>query len=363
MKARARSVDLARWCGGAWLVAALQGCAAPPPVPLRVGVTTLASPALGAPDGDGFVAPMVRSPDGAMCGWLDLPYAQVDGANPAAQSLDLIAPSSVIGEAGPPVRGLPLVLFVHGGGWQTGEKRGAIERRAPAFCGAGFLLASINYRLAPEWKHPAQVRDTAAAICWLHDHARAFGGDPDALFVMGHSAGAHLAALASVDPRWLGEHERALSLIRGQILIDGSAYDVIDRSDDRPGAVEMMKPVFGDDVDQWADASPVNHVAAGNGIPPALLLVAGRNPDSGNATKKLADALKAAGVRAETAIFPNKTHGSIARELGAPGDPPTLWILDFVAEMSGRPRLNPPPGRVAPKPVDAAPPQAKAETR
>jgi acetyl esterase/lipase len=235
-------------------------------------------------------------------------------------------------------------MFVHGGGWQTGEKRGAIERRAPAFCGAGYILASINYRLAPDWMHPAQVRDTAAALCFLHDHAAAFGGDPDALFVMGHSAGAHLAALAAIDARWLGEHGRALSLVRGQILIDGSAYDVIGRSDDRPGAFEMMKPVFGDDLAAWADASPVNHVAEGRGTPPALLLVAGRNPDSGPAAQALAEKLKAAAVRAQVIRFPNKTHGSIARELGAPGDPPTAWILDFVAEMSGRPRPPPPPG-------------------
>ncbi|MSR46277.1 MAG: alpha/beta hydrolase [Planctomycetes bacterium] len=337
--------------GGALLLAlGIAACSAPP-VPLAGGVATLAATPLPPPAADGFVAPMIRDPSGTLCGWLDVRYSETEGVEPKSQALDLIAPVTVIGEQGAPVRGLPIVLFVHGGSWQKGEKRGSVERRAPAFGGAGVIYASMNYRLAPDWMHPAQVRDVAAALAWLHDHARAFGGDPDALFVMGHSAGAHLAALVSVDERWLGEHRRPLSMLRGAILMDGSAYDVIGRGDDRPGAAEFMKPVFGEDITTWADASPVNHVAPDKGIPPCLLLVAGRNPDSGAAAKNLADKLTAAGARADVVLFPNKTHVSITRELGAPGDVPTAWILDFVAEVSGRPRPNPPPGKAEPPPI------------
>lgn len=321
------------------IVALPLGCAAPPPVPLAQGVTTLAvTPPLAPPAADGFVPPMVRDPSGSMVGWLDLRYAASEGVAPAEQSLDLIAPATVERERGSAARGLPIVVFVHGGGWQRGEKRGFLERRAPAFTGAGFLLATINYRLAPAATHPAQIRDTAAALAWLRQHAAQFGGDPDALFVMGHSAGAHLAALVSVDPRWLGEHDLPLSALRGALLLDGASYDVVGRAGDVEGADEHIAAVFGSDPAVWADASPLNHVAPGRGTPPCLLIVAGKNPDSGEDAALLSAKLREAGGRADVVTFPDKTHVAISRELGLPGDGPTAAILEFVAAVSGRAR-------------------------
>ncbi len=316
----------------------VSACATPPPVPIANGVATLATTPLAPPAADGFVPPMVRDPSGKLIGWLDLRYAAVDGVPPAEQSLDLIGPATLTGEGQPAVRGLPIVVFVHGGGWQRGEKRGFLERRAPAFSGAGFLLATINYRLAPQATHPAQIRDTAAALAWLHANARAFGGDPEALFVMGHSAGAHLAALVATDERWLGEHDLPLSALRGAILLDGASYDLVGRSGDMEGAEQFIAQVFGNDPAIWAEASPMNHVAAGKGIPPCLLLVAGRNPDSGEDAALFSAKLQAAGTSAIVETFPAKTHVAISRELGLPGDGPTARILDFVAQTSGRPR-------------------------
>ncbi|MBL8844008.1 MAG: alpha/beta hydrolase [Planctomycetes bacterium] len=327
----------------------LAACAAPPPVPLADGVTTLAvTPSLLPPEDDGFVPPMVRDPSGTMVGWLDLRYAASERVAPAEQSLDLIAPAAVERERGAAERGRPIVVFVHGGGWQRGEKRGFLERRAPAFTSAGFLLATINYRLAPAATHPAQIRDTAAALAWLREHAKQFGGDPEALFVMGHSAGAHLAALVSVDPRWLGEHDLPLTALRGALLLDGASYDVAARAGDVEGADEHIAAVFGSDPAVWADASPLSHVAAARGTPPCLLIVAGKNPDSGEDAALLSAKLREAGGRADVVTFPDKTHVAISRELGLPGDGPTATILDFVAEVSGRAR-PPPPAEAAPR--------------
>ncbi len=320
----------------------LHGCATPPPVPLADGVVTLATTPLSPPAADGFVPPMVRDPSGTMVGWLDLRYAASEGVAPAEQSLDLIAPAAVESERGTAERGRPIVVFVHGGGWRRGEKRGFLERRAPAFTSAGFLLATINYRLAPAATHPAQISDTAAALAWLREHAAQFGGDPDALFVMGHSAGAHLAALLSVDPRWLGEHDLPLSALRGAILLDGASYDVAARAGDVEGAAALIAHAFGSDPAVWADASPLNHVAAGRGTPPCLLIVAGKNPDSGEDAALLSAKLREAGGRADVVTFPDKTHVAISRELGLPGDGPTAAILEFLSAVSGRP-FSPPP--------------------
>lgn len=298
-----------------------------------------------APAHDGIVPPMVRDPTGAFCGWLDLRYGASDGVDPALQSLDVIAPASVLGESGAPSRDLPVVVWVHGGGWSRGGKRGGLEQRSEAFCAAGCLFVSVGYRLAPQWQHPAQVRDVAAAVAWLRRHARAFGGDPQQLFVMGHSAGAHLAALLAVDERWLGEHDEPLSALRGAILVDGASYDLVARAGDREQAGELLESVFGADRGAWVDASPLTHVAAGKGTPPCLLLVAGRNPDSPEDARLLAERLQAAGVRADPLTFPNKTHVGIARDLGRATDAPTRACLRFIGEVTGRrpaaPRRDP----------------------
>lgn len=354
----------------AWIAAAaLFGGCASPIVPLPERFTALVTvPAasegeapmrelreLPAPGADGLLLPMVRSPEGSLVGWLDLRYG-TNADDPAEQTLDLIAPATVVGDGTtPPTRGLPIALFVHGGGWARGEKRGFLERRAPAFGRVGCILATMNYRLAPAAQHPAQVRDAAAAVAWLKANARAFGGDPDALFVMGHSAGAQIAALAAVDERWLGEQKLGLDALRGAIMIDGGAYDVLARSDDRADAVAVLTQAFGDDRDAWADASPLRHVAPGKKIAPCLLLRAGRNPDSEEPTRLFSEALVGAGVITQVTHFPNKNHVSISRDLGLPGDGPTWRILDFIAEQTGRPRPPRPPAPVNPPPVELQP--------
>ena len=85
----------------------------------------------------------------------------------------------------------------------------------------GIGAAVTNYRLWPA-THPDHIEDAAAAFAWLHAHASEHGGNPDQVFVLGHSAGAYLAALLAVDGRYLGAHGLALSAIRGAIPVSGS---------------------------------------------------------------------------------------------------------------------------------------------
>ena len=107
----------------------------------------------------------------------------------------------------------PVMVYVHGGGWRRGDKS-AVGRKAQFFTGLGWVLVSTNYRLLPEGKHPTNVQDVAQALAWVHDHVAEHGGDPERIFLMGHSAGAHLAALVATDERHLKAAGKTLALLR-----------------------------------------------------------------------------------------------------------------------------------------------------
>src|SRR5262245_55023488 len=113
----------------------------------------------------------------------DIPYA--DPAH-KLQTLDVYSPAGA--------KDLPVVFWIHGGGWQTGDKKD-VQLKPQAFNDKGFVFVSTNYRLLPDVEMGTIVRDVAKAVRWVHDHIAEYGGDPKRLFVMGHSAGAQLAAL------------------------------------------------------------------------------------------------------------------------------------------------------------------------
>ena len=107
----------------------------------------------------------------------DIPYAH---SADARQTLDVYAPADA--------KAPPVVFWIHGGGWQMGDKS-EIQLKPRAFTDRGFVFVSINYRLLPDVAMGAIVGDVARAMRWVHDHIAEFGGDPDRILVMGHSAG------------------------------------------------------------------------------------------------------------------------------------------------------------------------------
>src|SRR6185369_9012506 len=113
----------------------------------------------------------------------DIPYA--DPAD-ERQVLDVYSPREA--------KNLPVVFWIHGGGWQTGDKTD-VQIKPQAFMDKSFVFVSTNYRLMPSVDMATIVSDVAKSIRWVHDHIAEFGGDPKRLFIMGHSAGAQLAAL------------------------------------------------------------------------------------------------------------------------------------------------------------------------
>jgi acetyl esterase/lipase len=260
----------------------------------------------------------------------DIPYAEP--AKPR-QTLDVYAP--------PHAQNLPVVFWIHGGGWQVGDKS-EVQHKPRAFVEKGFVFVSTNYQLLPDVDMGTIVRDTAKAIRWVHDHISEYGGNPNRIFVMGHSAGAQLAALVCTDESYLKNEGLSLGIIKGCVPVDGDTFDVpaiIETAETRrrahgqPPATFGHREKFGGDPAKHREFSAVTHVSGGKGIPPFFILYVAEHPDTTAQAQRLAAALKSAGVRV-TAFGAGKTyHSKINEDLGLPDDPATQALFAFVADV------------------------------
>lgn len=240
----------------------------------------------------------------------------------ARQKVDLAKPA---GQAR-----APLLLFVHGGGWSIGDKRLGAGQKGAHFLGQGWAFASTNYRLVPQARVEDQAADVASAIAMLR---RQPGIDPDRIVLMGHSAGAHLAALVASDPQWLAKAGVPLSAVRGAVLLDGAGYDVAGQmAEPRNQVLAMYRQAFGSDPARQAALSPTVHAKAPNARHWLILPVASRR-DSTAQSEALAAALRTGGSKAEVRPQPGKTHATINRDLGAAGDPTTAVVDAFLSGL------------------------------
>jgi len=242
------------------------------------------------------------------------------------QSLDVYAPA-----AG---KGRPVVFWLHGGGWQKGDKS-EVHSKAQAFVDRGFVFASSNYRFIPNVTLQQMTGDVAKAIRWVYDHAAEYGGDPNSIFVMGWSAGAQLAALVCTDDRYLKAEGLSLSQIKGCVPVDADTFYPalqIETVEARPGArrPSSYRTKFPEGHDK--DLSSVLYVAKDKGIPPFLILHIDGRPESGTAIQAqvLANALRVANVPVQVVAGEGKTHNTLNEELGRPGDTPTKALFEFV---------------------------------
>ena len=227
----------------------------------------------------------------------------------------------------------PLIVFIHGGGWSIGDKGQAVGAKADHFAGMGFAFASLNYRLVPAASVEQQAADIAAGIAWLRANAAAHGIDPDRIVVMGHSAGAHLAALVASDPAFLAAAKVPFSALKGAVLLDGAGYDV---------ATQMASPVnrvgtmygaaFGTDPARHRRLSPLHHAAAPN-APKWLILAVAQRADSTAQGTALAAALTRAGAAARVVGVPDSSHAMLNRQLGTAGDFATSQIDAFLGAL------------------------------
>lgn len=223
----------------------------------------------------------------------------------------------------------PLILYVHGGAWTRGDKSYAIDAKADHFRRQGYAFASMNYRLVPDATVEDQAADVASAIAWLREKALKLGVDGRRIVLMGHSAGAHLAALVATDPVYLDRAGVPMDDIAGVVLLDGAAYHVPSNLDLAPPVVNRMRnSAFGDDRARQIRLSPAAHAAAPNARDFLILYVdrAGAPLQS----ESLARLLQREGTGAEARLIAGSTHMRLNRNLGVAEDEATQLVDDFV---------------------------------
>jgi len=241
------------------------------------------------------------------------------GPDPA-QRIDVIAPDT----PGPH----PVLVFIHGGGWHSGAP-GEYAFIGRHFARAGYLVVLPGYRLGEAGRYPHMLEDSAAALAWVQDNAARLGGDPDRVFVMGHSAGAYNAVMLALDGQWLERAGVTPGLIKGVVGLSGP-YDFY------PFTSDSARNAFAHVADPRV-TQPINHVRA---PAPSMLLLTGDADDTVKMrnSKVLAQALTKAGQPTSPVILSGVDHAGPVLKLAAPFirdrrviDP----VLQFLAAHGG----------------------------
>ncbi len=258
-------------------------------------------------------------------------YTEREGTPGRRTSLDIHRPDGLEGPA-------PILIFVHGGGWAIGDK--ALVNAKPHWAARnGWILVSVNYRFSPSVEHPEHARDVAAAVAWVHQHAAEFGGDPERIALIGHSAGAHLAAIVGCEESLLGEVGMTTDQLAGIVLLDGAGYNLPRRMTTLPKSGQlrdMYHGAFGADPDLWERASPTLQAGPEDALPALFAVHAGLRVESRVESRELAEAWRASGARAEVYHARRKDHGGINKQLGQPDDEDTPPIEAFLRSVFGQ---------------------------
>lgn len=263
---------------------------------------------------------LLGSGDGAQLLIADQPY----GRGPR-QSLDVWGPEGT--QAGDR---LPVVIFFYGGGWNSGDRE-SYGFAGRALAQQGFLTIIPDYRLTPRAHWPDFLKDSAAAVAWVREHALSIGGDPDRIALMGHSAGAYNAVMLALDPDWLREAGSDPSAIRGVAALAGP-YDFLplEKGGSADKAMGKVRP-----------AERTQPIAYARGDAPSLWLATGEDDDvvRPRNSRNLAAAIERAGGDATLRLYPGMGHTGIVMALSAPfrGKGPVLAeATDFLRGVTAR---------------------------
>ena len=241
-------------------------------------------------------------------------------------------------------KNLPVFFWIHGGGWQAGDKTD-VQIKPRVFAERGFVFVSTNYRLLPKVEMEVLIRDVAKALGWMHKHIAEHGGDPNRIFVMGHSAGAQLAALICIDDRYLKAEGVPFDVLKGCVPVDGDTYDLpamIMTAELRQMVHGLPLPTpghrgkFGNDPKKHVDFSAVTHVAKGKGIPPFLILHVAGHPDTTAQAKRLGAVLQQAEIPVKVFGAQETTHNKLSADLGLPDDAATLELFKFLGPLTAK---------------------------
>ncbi|MCY4014847.1 MAG: carboxylesterase family protein [Gammaproteobacteria bacterium] len=254
----------------------------------------------------------------------DVVYADLPGVDRERLTLDLYMPSDA---AGAKAR-RPIVLYVHGGGWIAGTKAQAFLQPL-ALVPEGFVYASANYRLRPDATVAEMAQSVASAAGWLTRHADEFDGDPHTLFLVGHSAGAHLVSLLGTNETFLEEAGVHPASVRGVVSLDTAVYDLPKLLDETEATLHQR--VFGEEPDAEA-VSPWHHVEYGAPHPAFLIFYSEGRPAAATQTIPFANRLNDAGHVATVLEAVGRDHGELNNMLGTDADQPTAQIVEFLRQ-------------------------------
>jgi arylformamidase len=263
--------------------------------------------------------------------YYNISYTEIPGVDPSLLSLDVYTKQGWTQR--------PVLIYVHGGGWTIGDKS-HVGYKAEAALDNGFVFISTNYRLTDnDTQFPAHVQDVASAIKWTYDTIQLYGGDPEYICLLGHSAGAHLVALVATDEAYLLQHGLDLSILSAVVPLDTRAYNLSLLAIQSGGAVpDALTYTFTDDPDFWIFASPSTYVTPGKSIPSMLVAYSGGSLPFFSSTRReqatiFVDKLTDSGVNATLLPAAYKTHNGINKDLGKPGGLVTKKVFDFLKEQ------------------------------
>jgi len=204
-------------------------------------------------------------------------------------------------------KGAPVVVFFFPGRWSMGDKTDYLFV-AKGLNSRGIVAVLPNYRLYPLVRFPTFVEDAAQAVRWTHDHIADYGGDPQRIFVMGHSSGAHLAAMLALEEDFLRDVGGNRSWLKGMIGLSGP-YDF------EPGSAADLTDMFGP-PENFELAQPIHYVDGSN---PPMLLMHGHDDNAVNVenTINLGNAVERAGGQVRTVLYPKLGHGLMVASLAS----------------------------------------------
>jgi acetyl esterase/lipase len=287
----------------------------------------------------------------------DVAYRDGPQADPIRHRLDLFLPRGK--------KSFPVVVLVHGGGWIMGDNRccGLYSSVGHFLASQGYGVVLPNYRLSPTVRHPAHVQDVASAVAWTCRHIAEHGGDPQRIYLLGHSAGGHLVSLLATDESYL-RAEGLKADVKGVIAVSGPyripAGDIagflggrgprsqrIDQvfplRGDSDLALDSLLPVvplrldpfgvaFGTDPKEREQASPVTHVR--RGLPPFLILTAANDlPTLQETADEFHQALLRAGCEVGRRTIAGRNHNSALFSAIRPDDPTARAVLEFLRQQ------------------------------
>ncbi len=221
------------------------------------------------------------------------------------------------------VENYPSIVWFHGGGLRGGKRQTGLSF-AKRFTAEGIAVILVGYRFSPKVKCPVYIQDAAASVAWTIDNIKKYKGDPNKIFVSGHSAGGYLTAMVGVDPSYLKKHGLSTNQIAGLMPVSGQmiTHSTVRGERDIPSTQPL--------IDRFA---PAFH--ASKDIPPFLGIVGDKDlPARLEENTYMAAALKAAGHKSAVCrVFKDRNHGSIAGKFKSKDDEVASAMLKFMKQV------------------------------